>query len=428
MKQRFRLPYGKAEIAFTLPAGSTPTLVLPPETPTLPDPAEAVQIALQRSVEKLTIPRAGHSSKVAIAIVDSTRPAANHIILPPLLAWLLERGFSLSRINLCIASGIHPIPDAQEIRQLVPGDLTSLCTVTPHDPGDQRILTHLGSTSLGTPVWIHRDFVEADLRIVLGVIAPHQFQGFSGGAKAAAIGLAGRETIEQNHSRMVDPEACLGLYENNPTRQEVEEIGRMIGIQLAINIILNHEGQLVAALAGLPEQVMKEGIPICKQASCAAVEHRFDLVIASAGGHPRDLNLYQAQKALAHACLITTAKGAVILAAACVQGSGSTLFEQAASGTPSASAFIQKFQEGGFKLGSHKAYQIARDTESRDVFLLSDLDPQQVREFFLRPVQKVEDALEVLPMDLLEVQIAVMPFASTTIPVLPAAEVRSFDF
>ena len=175
----------------------------------------------------------------------------------------------------------------------------------------------------GTPVWVNRRFVEADLRIVVGNIEPHQFQGFSGGVKSAAIGLAGRETVNHNHAMMTDPLAQLGRYDDNPARQDVEEIGRLIGIHVVLNAILNEKKKIMHVVAGEPAAVMEIGIPLSRKVCQVAIAAPFNLVIASPGGHPKDINVYQTQKALAHANLITRDGGMVILAAACPEGSGS---------------------------------------------------------------------------------------------------------
>ena len=133
--------------------------------------------------------------------------------------------------------------------------------------------------------------------------------GFSGGVKGAAIGLAGRATINHNHAMMSDPRAALDRYDDNPARQDVEEIGRLIGVHFALNTILNREKQLIHVLAGEPVAVMQAGIPLVRDLVEIPVSAPFDLVIASPGGHPKDINLYQAQKALAHAARIAKPGG-----------------------------------------------------------------------------------------------------------------------
>ena len=295
-------------------------------------------------------------------------------------------------------------------------DQLGRCRITCHDADDQANLADLGQTSLGTPIWINRRFVEAELRIVLGILAPHQFMGFSGGVKGAAIGLAGRETIERNHARMTHPAAQLGRYADNPARQEVEEIGSRIPVDFVVDAVLNREARLAAALAGEPRAVMGLGIGACEQVSCVSVRSRWGLAIASAGGHPRDVDLYQSQKALAHASMVTRPGATIILVAACPQGAGSADYEAFMHGMESWEQVIARFETQGFKLGFHKAYQIARDARQRQVILVSQMDPERVRRLLLQPASNLEEAVAMLPAEVRRGRVAVMPRASATIP------------
>jgi nickel-dependent lactate racemase len=272
-------------------------------------------------------------------------------------------------------------------------------------------------TVRGTPVWINRRFVEADLRIVVGNIEPHQFQGFSGGVKSAAIGLAGRETINHNHAMMTDARSKLGQYEGNPARQDVEEIGQAIGVHYALNAILNGQKQIVHALAGEPQSVMEMGIPLSRSVCQVAVNAPFDLVIASPGGHPKDINVYQSQKALAHASLVTRNGGVVILVAACPEGAGSRGYETWVAGMNSHEQVLARFEREGFCVGPHKAFQIGRDAARVQVFLVSDMAAESARALLLTPAGSIDEALALVLPDLPEgARVGIMPRATSTIP------------
>ena len=228
---------------------------------------------------------------------------------------------------------------------------------------------------------------EADLRIVVGDIEPHQFMGFSGGVKSAAIGLAGKATINANHAMMSDPKAQIGRYDDNPCRQDVEEIGRMMGVHYALNAVLNEDRQIVRALAGDPVAVMQAGIPLVREVFQVAVAEPFDLMIVSPGGHPKDINLYQAQKALGHAALVTRPGGTVILAAACPEGTGSRSYEtwMADPGMTSHEAVLARYHREGYHIGPHKAFQISRDASRVRLLFVSDMAPDFARHLLLNP-------------------------------------------
>ena len=305
----------------------------------------------------------------------------------------------------------------EEYPRIVSQEILARYAVVCHDADAREGLQYLGTTSRGTPVWINRQFLEADLRIVVGNIEPHQFQGFSGGVKSAAIGLTGRETINHNHALMTHRDAQLGRYAGNPARQDVEEIGALIGVHLALNAILNGRKEIVQVLAGEPRAVMRTGFPLSREICQVGVAAPFDLVISSPGGHPKDLNLYQSQKALAHAGLVTRDAGTLILAAACTEGTGSQSYEAWMEGVGSYEEVFARFEREGFGVGPHKAFQIARDAARVRVFLVSDMAAEFVRSLLLRPAASIDEALAIALPDLPpDARVGIMPRAASTIP------------
>ncbi|MGD8864201.1 MAG: nickel-dependent lactate racemase [Anaerolineales bacterium] len=416
MSRTVSLPYGKGLLEVKLPENLQPEWIQPPEVTADPDPSRLIRESLDHPIGPVDAKRLKPGGKLGVAVLDGSRPNVNSLLLPALLEWLASYSVEPSQVHLVLASGVHPRPSPEELDMILPEKIVGGCQLHFHDANDKSRLQFLGQTASGTPVQMNEVFMDCDFRVALGVIAPHQFQGYSGGVKAAAIGLAGRETIEHNHAMMVDPDSKLGSYSTNPARQDTEAIGRMVQVDLALNLVLNREDQVVTALSGNPFAVMEAGIPLCQEASCTRVEGEFDLMIASAGGHPRDINLYQAQKALAHACLITRSGGTVILLAACPQGSGSQGFEEAVADHPTPKQVIDRFSKGKFRIGAHKAFQIARDVVDRKVYLRSELEDSEARTYLLEPIATVEQALEASTFDLNKARVGLMPWASKTIP------------
>ena len=413
----YSIPYGKGELSFTLPNGIEAEVIEPVDVPAAPDPVAAVEAALSAPVGGVSLADFQDARSVAIAINDKTRPVPHQHLLPPLLRHLEELGFLPEAIQLIIAVGAHPCMTPDEYPRVVPEEVLARYPVLCHDADDRENLVHLGMTSRGTPVWVNRLFYEADLRIVVGNIEPHQFQGFSGGVKSAAIGLAGRDLVNHNHAMMIDPRVRLGHYDDNPARQDIEEIGRLIGVHFALNAILNGPKEIVRLVAGEPRAVMEVGIPLCREVSQIAVAAPFDLVIASPGGHPKDINLYQSQKALAHASPATRDGGTVIVAAACPEGIGNRAWEAWMEGMSSHEEVLARFQREEFQTGPHKALLIARDALRVRVLVVTDMDPDRVRHLLLIPMPSLDQALAVslsgLPPD---TRVGILPWAASTIP------------
>jgi nickel-dependent lactate racemase len=412
-----KIPYGYGHLRFRLPDWIQPESVETRKISAVPEPQGAVLEAISNPVGGISLSDFRGVRSVAIAINDKTRPVPNDQLLPPLLGHLEELGVKPGAIQFIIATGTHSRVSPVEYPLIAPQEILDRFPFHCHHCDDNESLVYLGTTSRDTPVWVNQLFAEADLRIVVGIIEPHQFQGFTGGVKGAAIGLAGRDTINHNHALMTSPKARLGRYSDNPARQDVEEIGQIIGVHFSLNALLNSDRQIVAVIAGDPYAVMEKGIPLSRQISQVQVDERFDLIIASPGGYPKDINLYQSQKALAHAGIITRIGGTVILTAACAEGTGSRAYELWMNGVSSHQEAIERFQREGFLVGPHKAVQIALDATRVKILLISELESSFVRKLLLTPVASIDEALETALVDLPEdANVGIMPQASSTIP------------
>ncbi len=411
----FHLPYGRTHLDFTLPDAWQPQLIDPADVPGAADPIGEVERALTS-----LLPPAGGWGEVAIAVNDKTRPVPHNLLLPPLLRRLEAAGVAPEAITLIIATGTHTPMTAEEFGQVIPPEILRRYPVVSHDC-DAADLVTLGKTRRGVDVRANRRYMAAGLRIVVGNIEPHQFMGWSGGVKGAAVGLTARTTINANHALLTEPGSELGHYDDNPTRQEVEEIGRMMGVGFALNAILNDRKQIVHALAGDPVAVMRVGIPLARRICQIEVAAPFDLLIISPGGHPKDINLYQAQKALGHATLVMKPGGAVILAMACPEGTGSRGYDEfmADPAMNSYEAVLARYKRQGYRLGPHKAWQIARDASRVRLITVTRIPRSEARRLLLNPAASMEEALALATRDLpSNPRVGVMPIANATIPAL----------
>lgn len=420
----YSVPYGREEHTFSIPQQHRVDLIRPRDAPAAAEPGERVREALESPLG-LDGERLRRARTAAIAINDKTRPVPHSVLLPPLLEWLEAHGVPRAGITLIIATGTHTPMAASEFSDVVPEELLGTYEVVCHDATESERLVEIGVTRRGNRVTVNRRFVEADLRVVVGNIEPHQFMGFSGGAKSACIGLAGYETITRNHEQMNHAAALLGRLHGNPVREEVEEMAGLLRVDLALNAVLNDKKRLVRVFAGEPAAVMRAGVPAVLDLYEVSVDAPYDMVITSPGGHPKDINLYQAQKALAHAARIAAPGAPMVLVAACPEGTGSESYEAWVHGMPSHEAVLERFGAEPFRLGPHKAFQLARDCVRRTVQLVSEMSPQGVRALLLEPAADVDSALERVAHTLpSEARIAVLPIANATIPTVAGGAAR----
>ena len=414
-----KIPYGNRSIEFSIAFNHPVDVILPNNTSSyLGDHLTKIDNALAHPINGIEpFGDLSSLSKVVITINDKTRPVPNSILLSRLIPSLNAHGVLDANICILIASGTHQPMEVEEFSLILEENFISRFQIIPHDCDEKMNQLFLGTTKAGTPVWINKIFLEADLRIVVGDIEPHHFAGFSGGVKSAAIGLCGRETININHMLLMHQYSKVGIYEGNLLRADIEEIGQMIHVDIALNAVLNDQKQIVDVFFGNPVDVMIRGIQVVRKLCQVEIKNLYDIVIASAGGYPKDINLYQAQKAMTHASLFCRKGGKIVLVAECREGAGSQGYLDFMHDLSSTKEIITRFEDQGFSVGPHKAYQIARIVEDHEVFLLSDMDPELVKSLLLSPLSPNEHSLETLiNSQPVETNIAVLPYATACIP------------
>lgn len=415
--REYSLPYGNKNLILALKDNIEVEDIQPEAVPAAEDAIKEVCNAIHHPVDSIKLENFTTNKTVAIAVNDKTRPVPHQYLLPPLLAELQRLGFEQANIRIVIAVGTHkPMPEA-ELPKILPADIIKSYQVISHDCDDDANLVGLGISSRGTPIEMNRSFQESDLRIVVGNIEPHHFAGFSGGYKTAVIGLGSRKMINKNHTLLMEENAKIAEFDHNPLRLDIEEIGQKIDVHYALNTVLNMEKCIVKCFTGNPHAVIKSGLSLSRSVCQTPASGKKDLVIASVGGHPKDINLYQSQKALTHASLLAKDGGVVILVAACPEGSGSQYYEDFMTGVLSPSQGLIKFKQLEFRVGPHKAFQFCRELTRIHVILVSEMQEDLVKKLLLEPAHNLNNAIEkaekYLPK---QYSAAVMAHATNTIP------------
>ncbi len=416
---KISLPYGSSDVQIELPNNAYKINVLNPRPSpvTGPGPENKVQLALSSPLGIINpFSSVTRKTRVAITINDKTRPVPNAVLLKPLLSKLNQIGVPDTNITLFIASGTHVPMEPEEFDLLLPYEVHCRFKILPHDCDDLNNLCEIGKTSRGTPVSVNREFYNHDLKIVVGDIELHHFAGYSGGVKSGAIGMCSRSTINTNHRWLTDKDSRMGEFVHNPLRQDIEEIGKMIDIHLALNAVLNEEKEILEVFFGDPVQVMQEGIKVVNEISRVEIDGKYDVVIASAGGYPKDINLYQSQKAMTHASFFCKQDGTILLFAECREGVGSDGYLEFMKDVTTIDEVFEKFSQQGFSVGPHKALQIARILENHHIYLCSSLSEDQVSKLLLVPFDQgiFRSLLQVMISN--QCSIAVLPHATACIP------------
>jgi len=353
--------------------------------------------------------------KVVIITSDITRPVPSCKIIPTVLEELWQAGAKAEDVTIVFALGSHRVQTPVEMKKLVGETVYDQIRCIDSDPHD---FVHMGTTKLGTPVDVTRVVAEADRRIGIGNIEYHYFAGYSGGAKAIMPGVSTRAAIQSNHSRMVLPEAAAGKLEGNPVRMDIEEAIQYCHIDFIVNVVLDEHKEIISAVAGHYIQAHRAGCQFLDSLYRKEIDERADIVLVSQGGAPKDLNLYQTQKALDNAKHAVKKGGIIILVGSCKEGLGEEVFEEWMVGSQTASSMITRIQED-FQLGGHKAAAIALVLENNHIYLVSEMDPAFVRGIFLQPYSTAQTALDAAFAKLgRDASVLVMPYGGSTLPIV----------
>ena len=390
---RLNLKYGTDALSLQIPDTFHVDVFEPKAVVSLDDPVGALQAALDapRGCPPLEDRQAPRS--VAIAVPDETRPFPLKTLLPPLLDRLFAVWPSLTgdNIRIVVGGGLHAPADAAQLARILPADLRG-SRVIAHDAMHSPVL-NFGATSQGTPVEINAALGTADFKIVMGMVDAHQFVGFTGGAKGVVIGCGSAGTIAANHRLLRESRAIVGNIEDNPVRLDIDEAGELAGVDFAVNVALDREKRPVAVLAGLPSAVMAEASRAVAELYGMSFTEPYDVVVASCGGFPKDICLYQAQKGLATAAQCAAPGAKILLVAQCGDGVGDERYYDYTRRFADNTALVADFEKKPFAMGAHKAFLFARTTAKFTVVVQTDLSAAILAECHLTygPLQPTVD-------------------------------------
>jgi nickel-dependent lactate racemase len=397
-KRPLLLNYGRGAIVLrdgafrTFDLLSAPPPLLPPSEETLLRQRIASPVGCP-SLRRILKP----GESVAVAISDVTRYSATEKFLTPLLRETDAAGISRKRVTLFVARGTHRALSVEELRAVVGPEISSGVHVEQSDPDGETV--HAGTTSAGTPVLLCRSLMEQDRIVLTGTISFHYFAGFGGGRKALVPGCAGRKTAEATHFRIFrtdgagkHPLARPGILAGNPVHQDILEAVSMAPPSFLVNTLLTPEKKLFDAVAGHWQHAHEEGCARYAAVYRVRIPRKYPLVIASAGGFPKDINFIQSHKALDQAFAAVLPGGALILLAECADGFGSTqFFPWFRFSDP---AEMERELRANYQIYGQTAHAAFVKASACRVILISSLRPEDVERMGMTPAASLEEAVE----------------------------------
>ncbi|MDR3589159.1 MAG: nickel-dependent lactate racemase [Negativicutes bacterium] len=416
-KKKYTLKYGKGYVDFELDSAKVIDELKIKPTPVLPDPTAAILEAIRKPMGSKAlreIVKPGQT--VAFIVNDPTRVANSHVLMPILLDELNAVGVPDKDMFIIFALGTHRDMPPEEMAQEVGPEVAKRVRMY-NSNAKEDDFKYFGTTSRGTEVYFNRLVADADHIVCTGSVVHHFFSGFGGGRKAMLPGVAKYETIRHNHSMMFDENAVIGRLEGNPVYLDQIEGVEMCRPSFLLNVVLNEKKEFVGVFAG---DYIEAHLACCKfvdQVYGTAVAKPADLVIATCGGYPKDINVYQLQKTMDNAWGAVRQGGVVIVLGECVEGSGSALYEKTMRDykTPER---IEAELRANFQIGAHKAYAVTRLMKKAEFILVSCLEPGFAKELLFTPAKDINEALQMALAKLgPSPSIILMPQGSLTVPI-----------
>ena len=418
---RVHLQYGRHGLEADIP-GANVTLIEPRFVAGLPDEKAAFLEAVRHPIDARPLRElVKQNERLAVVIPDLTRPLPSDRLLP----WLFEElaHVAAERIVIVNGTGSHRANTPDELASMVGKDVLQRYRVVNHTAHDASKLLPAGKSADSAAVYLNREYVEADRRVVLGFIEPHFMAGFSGGYKGVFPALGDIASIMRYHDAKTigDPRSTWGRLDGNPTQSIIRHNGSLLPLDFCVNVTLNRRREITRFFCGHPIAAHETGCRFSKETAMVACERPFPVVVTTNSGYPLDQNLYQTVKGMSAAAQIVAQDGYIATASRCEDGfpeHGN--FKSLLFGHDSPRALLDTIEAPGFsRYDQWEAQLLALIRLRARVGLHSELRPDDVRRAHLEPIGDVSATVgRELARIGVDAPVAVLPEGPQTIPYL----------
>lgn len=421
MRWVVELPYGSHTVSAEVPERNLVGVYVPQPVPACTDPESEIARALAAPLGTPPLRALVRQGETVVVLLDDhTRATPAARLLPLVLEELLRGGAREEDVIIFITHGTHRPSTDEELRAKVGEEVIRRFRIEQHQCTNEGNQVFVGLTRWGTPVWVNRTVLKVDRRVGIGHIGPSPYAGYSGGYKLILPGAAALDTINVNHSLVP-----LGFRQPGrvdvPCRLDIDEAGKMVGLDFVVDVVLSQDEQIVRAFAGAPEAVFREGVALARTVYEVAVPP--DLDIAVTAGYPYDLDLYQAVRAVEYADAAVRPGGSILLVAACPEGiGGDDFYRLMADPARRPDDFLRDVaRRNGMVTFAVLGYALARIKAEKRLYILTGGIPSTALEAMgFTPVPSLQAGIDLLLQQYgPEARLAVFPMGSSTIPCHP---------
>lgn len=332
------------------------------------------------------------SFAVSIVVADKTRLCEYKNYLPWVVEILQKKNIQKHQIRFFIAYGTHAGQSDAECLAAY-GDIYKNFEFIHHDCSDKNLFTYLGRTDRGTKIHVRKDILETDLIITFGALSHHYFAGYGGGRKLLFPGLGYKPDIYRNHGLFLDKKmkelahGCKpGNLENNPLAHDLKQIDDVVNTpRISIHGILDSKARVCQLVVGKSYNDFLNACNTLDSYYKVGDKEQYNLVIASCGGFPKDINVIQAHKAVNNAAMFVQDKGSLIITAQCTDGIGSDTFLEYFEFQNFGQAF--SVLEDNYRGNGGTALSMMEKTSRINIFIKTDLDDKVCQKMGMRKIE-----------------------------------------
>jgi len=388
---RISIPYGKETLDISVPEKNIADIVYPTKV-TIRDDYSVLNEAIRNPLGTQTIEDfLRKQTPVLIIVNDATRPTRTATVLDT-----IERNMQTKDLRFLVATGAHRAPTEQELRMMFGKHYRNFRNhILIHDAKDNKSLKHYGKTRYGNELWLNRAVTRFERIFTIGSVEPHYFAGFTGGRKSILPGIAGYNTIEQNHKFAVHPRAQPLNIDGNPIQEEMVDCINALRNReiISVQMVLDKNNNIYEAFTGPIDKTFEMATRMARRIYCIKIRAKADIVVTVAQ-KPFDIDLYQTLKAIEHGRIALKESGVLIVVSPCHEGLGPPSFARLFS-SPKSIEDAVKNAEGYYQLGDHNAINLASLRKWGEIWMVTRISDTLLRNAQIRQFDSLKKAIQV---------------------------------
>ncbi|MCG2778650.1 MAG: nickel-dependent lactate racemase [Desulfobacterales bacterium] len=435
-EREFTLQYGKGQVSFKIPAGQLLYELKGNNRKPPADLSEAYLYALDHPIDTPPLREiVKPGDRVAVTVSDITRGwQKNADTLPLLIDVLNETGVPDDHIKVIIAVGAHRQNTEEEFVELCSKEVCHRVRVVNHDAWDTENMVYLGKTSRGTEVSVNRIVAEADRVVCTGGVIYHFMVGYGGGRKSIMPGVCSFKTIQQSHLWAMNAEVGKGsnpvsanaITRGNPAHDDMMEVAAFVNPDFIVNVVPNLDGDICGIFTGNWVSAWLEATRLVDDIFAVPIDEQADIVVASAGGYPKDINLYQTLKTIDNVVYAMKPGGVCIILSECRDITEPKEFFDW-FGYPD-NVEMEKAVRANYLISGWTAVRQVEYADMGTIIMLTKPENNEfARRAAVQPVNSMEAALKMAyeKCGSADPKITIMPHAANTFPVFSRNQTSS---